>query len=105
MTETIIALGLFEDFNIVIKIFVLLTIISFLKNHLGTGALSVALMLGFSWFVFFEAWAFFGGIYILYMLLAMGVSGIIIDFFFVSGGPGDQGDPAQMQTQQKMRHR
>ncbi len=78
---------LFADFNFVLKIFVLLSIISFIKNHLGTGPLAIILILGIGYFVFFEAWVFFGGIYVLYMLLALGVSGILIDFFFVSGGP------------------
>ena len=87
----------FSDMNFVIKIFVLLTMVSFVKNRLGTSALSIILMTGMFFFIFFDFWALFGPIYILYMLLIFGVSGIIIDFFFVSqmGGEGGvQGGPS-----------
>ena len=83
----------FMDINIVLKIFVLLTIISFVQNHLGRGALGLAVMGVFAWFILFDAWALFGGIYILYMLLMFGIAGIMVDFFFITGqmGGGQQG--------------
>lgn len=78
------------DINLVLKIFVLLTIISFVQNHLGRGALGLAVMGIFAWFILFDAWAFFGGVYLLYMLLMFGIAGIFVDFFFIGGGLGPQ---------------
>ena len=74
---------LFNDYNLALKIFALLSIIAFVKNHVGTGPLGLAIMIGISWFILFDAWSFFGGVYVLYTLLTMGISGILIDFFFV----------------------
>tara|TARA_Y100000310_G_scaffold272711_1_gene287840 strand:+ start:2371 stop:2733 length:363 start_codon:yes stop_codon:yes gene_type:complete len=79
---------LFDDANLVIKIFVLMTLVSWVKNHVGTGPLSWILVGGMGYFILFDGWKIFGPIYVLYMLLMFGVSGIIIDFFFVGGGSG-----------------
>ncbi|MCH7902258.1 hypothetical protein IIC68_00740 [archaeon] len=79
---------LFGDINLIIKIFVLLTLISWVKNHVGTGPLSWILVVGMGYFILFDGWRIFGPIYVLYMLLMFGVSGVIIDFFFVGGGSG-----------------
>lgn len=81
----------FADMNLVIKIFVLLTMVSFVKTRLGTSSLAIILMVGMFFFIFFDFWRLFGTIYVLYMLLIFGVSGILIDFFFVSqmGGGGE----------------
>ncbi|MFH1239738.1 MAG: hypothetical protein V1672_00815 [Candidatus Diapherotrites archaeon] len=86
----------FADMNLVIKIFALLTMVSFVKNRLGTSPLAIILMTGLFFFIFFDFWRLFGTIYVLYMLLMFGVSGILIDFFFVSqmGGGGMQGTPS-----------
>ena len=76
---------LFADINLIVKIFVLMTLISWVKNHLGTGPLSWILIAGMGYFILFDGWAIFGPIYILYILLMFGVSAVIIDFFFVGG--------------------
>lgn len=76
----------FLDLDIVLKIFVLMTIISYITQHLGRGPLAVLLILGISWFVLFNYWKFFGGIYVLYVLVTFGAASILIDFFFVTGG-------------------
>lgn len=77
----------FQDMVFVIKIFVLLTIISFVLNHLGKGPLSFVLIIGFAYFMLFSPFSwFFEWTYVLMMMLLFGVSGILIDFFFVSGG-------------------
>lgn len=85
----------FGDMILVLKIFVLLTIISFVINHLGKGPLSIVLIVGFSYFMLFSPFAwFFNWIYVLMMLLMMGAAGILIDFFFVGGGSGGGGGEA-----------
>ncbi len=82
-----------SDMTLVLKIFVLLTIISFIVMHLGKGPLAIVLILGISWFVLFGAFWFFGSVYVLMMLLLFGVSGILIDFFFVGGMGGQPEQP------------
>ena len=76
----------FSDMILVLKIFVLLTIISWVVMHLGKGPLSIVLIVGISWFVLFDAFWLFGGTYVLMMLLTLGVAGIFIDLFFVFPG-------------------
>lgn len=78
------------DLQLVLKIFVLITIVNFVRNHVQ-GPLSIAIIIGVAWFVLFDFWWFFGGIYVLYTLLMLGISGIMIDFFFTRGmGGGGQ---------------
>jgi len=86
---------LFSDLMLALKLFALLSVVSFVFSHLGKGPLSYALIGGLSWFVLFDYWKFFGGVFLLYSLLAMGISGILIDFFFVSGmsGGGEESSP------------
>jgi len=87
---------LLADANLVLKIFVLLTIISFFLQNLGKTPVSIVLIIGVSYFVLFDLWALFGSIYVLWMLLLFGVTGVVIDFFFVgafSGGRGQEGSP------------
>lgn len=81
---------LLSDANIVLKIFVLLTIVSFFVNHLGKTPISIVLIVGVSYFVLFDLWVLFGGIYLIWMLLMFGVAGIIIDFFFVGAFSGQK---------------
>jgi hypothetical protein len=99
--EGIIFLGYFSelqsDLILALKIFVLLTIISFVMQHVGKGPLGILLILGVSWFVIFDYFLFFGGMYVLYVMLTFGVTSILIDFFFVNPGSGGGGeDPTQI---------
>ncbi|MDO8537983.1 MAG: hypothetical protein Q7S21_03810 [archaeon] len=96
MVLELVFLGLtdfFTDINLVIKIFVLMTIISFVNNHIENKALKIVVFLVLSFFIIFDYWALFGGIYILYMLLMLGISGILVDIFFVSGMMGGHEPP------------
>ncbi len=83
---------LFADLNLALKLFALLSIVSFVWSHLGKSPLSVALIAGIGWFVLFDYWKFFGGVFVLYTLLTLGISGILIDFFFVSQMGGEQAE-------------
>lgn len=97
---------LFSDMMLALKLFALLSVISFVYSHLGKGPLSYALIGGISWFVLFDYWKFFGGVYVLYTLLTIGVSGIIIDFFFVSGmGGSEQPSPVDSSMDLLMRQK
>ncbi|HLC79621.1 MAG TPA: hypothetical protein VJG83_04315 [archaeon] len=77
---------LFSDINFILKIFVLMTLANWIRNHLGDSPLSWILIVGLGYFILFDGWAIFGPIYLLYILLGFGVSSVIIDFFFVGGG-------------------
>ncbi|MEW6295808.1 MAG: hypothetical protein AB1467_05985 [Candidatus Diapherotrites archaeon] len=77
-----------SDMNLVLKVLVLITVGRFVMEHVGTGPLGIILIAGVFIFVFGELWWLFGGVYLLYMLLMAGISGIIIDFIFVGGMHG-----------------
>jgi len=85
-----------SDMILVLKIFMLLTIISFVWQHLGKGAIAIVVILGLSWIMLLSPWAwFFETTYIIMTLLMFGVGGILIDFVFAfpglaSGGGGMQ---------------
>ena len=80
----------FSDIGMALKIFVLLAIVSFIKGNLGTGPFAILLMGLASYFVIFDQWKLFGGIYILYIMFFFGVGHMMVDFFFVAQhAPGD----------------
>jgi len=84
---------LFSDMDIVLKIFVLLAIFAYVTQHLGKGPVAILIMLGMSYFILFDYWKFFGGIYVLYILVTMGISGVLVDFMFVTPSPQGGGAP------------
>ena len=92
MTTFLFIGEMFNDLNLALKIFALLTIISFVSTHLGKSPLAYAVIAGISVFVLLDFWVFFGGLFILWTLLGLGITGMFIDFFFVSnmGGGGQQ---------------
>lgn len=83
-------LGFFSELSgdmiLVLKIFTLMAIFSYVTQHLGKGYLSVLIIVGMTYFIIFDYFWFFGGIYVLYVLMAFGFSGVIVDFFFVNPG-------------------
>lgn len=97
---------LFSDFNLILKIFVLITVISFVKNHVQ-GPLAVVIIIGVAGFILFDMWWFFGGIYLLYTMLTLGISSVLIDFFFTSGmsGGGAQKGASPEEMLEKAAHR
>lgn len=88
---------LFGDLTLVLKIFTLLAIYSFITQHMGKGPASIIIMIVMVWFIMLDNFMIFGGIYVLYMMMALGFSGTIIDFFFVNqqsgGGEKHPGAP------------
>ncbi len=97
----------------VLKIFTLLAIFAFVTQNLGKGPVPIIIMLAMSWFIIFDHFLIFGGIYVLYVLMALGFSGVIIDFFFVNpghtpqpGAPNTGADVLSRQSQiQRLRGR
>ena len=75
---------LFSDMDIVLKIFVLLAIFAYVTQHLGKGPVAILIILGMSYFIIFDYWKFFGGVYVLYVLILLGIGGVLIDFMFIT---------------------
>ena len=89
----------FHDMIFVLKIFILLTVISFTVNHLGKGPLAIVIIMGFSYFMLFSPFSwFFQSVYVLMMLLMLGAAGILIDFFFVGGTGGGGGEASPVSS-------
>jgi len=81
---------MYNDAQFIIKIFVFVAMVSFVKNHVGGKTIGMLVMAGIFVFIFGDLWRLFGTLYILYMLLIFGIAGIIIDFFFVGGMTGQK---------------
>ncbi len=69
--------------NFVLKIFVLMTIFSYVTQHLGKGPIAIIIVIVISWMIF-SNFAIFGSIYVLYMLVLFGVTQILMDFFILA---------------------
>lgn len=74
---------LFGDMNFVLKIFVLMTIVSYVTQHLGKGPLALIIIAVIAWMIF-SNFAIFGSIYVIYMLVLFGVTQILMDFFILA---------------------
>jgi len=85
-----IMLGILGDFYFVIQIFVMVSIMSFILNHLGKGIASVILILVMFYVVFILIPALSIAAFLLYTLLMAGVSTLFVDFFFITAGQGHQ---------------
>jgi len=79
-------LGFFDDFNLILKIFLVLAIITFVRQKVTNNTLSLVLISIAVISMVFLFWPLFRIAYILYVLLAIGVAGILVDFFFISAG-------------------
>lgn len=92
MDPLILFIGeLIADANLVLKIFALLGIASFFLQNLGKTPLAIILIVGVSYFVLFDLWVVFGSIYILWMMIMLGFTNLVVDFFFVGAFSGNQG--------------
>jgi hypothetical protein len=89
---------LYNDGQLIMKIFVFLAVISFVKNHLGSGIISMLVVGGFFIFIFGDLWKIFGTLYMIYMLLVFGIASIVIDFFFVGGTSGQKQQAPAMES-------
>ncbi|MDD5163166.1 MAG: hypothetical protein PHD95_03080 [Candidatus ainarchaeum sp.] len=87
-----VAFSLFEfgnDMIFVLKIFMLLTIISFVWQHLGKGPIAIVVIAGLAYLMLMSPFAwFFESTYILMTLLMFGIGGVLIDFVFAFPGIG-----------------
>jgi len=70
-----------------------MSIYSFARNHIGGGPVATAVIIIMSALVLFVFWPLFGTLYLLYILGAMLLCGVLIDFFFVTAGGPPEGAP------------
>lgn len=76
-----------SDMIFVLKIFMLLTIISFVWQHLGKGPLAIIVIAGLAYLMLMSPYAwFFETTFVLMTLLTFGIGGILIDFVFAFPG-------------------
>ncbi|HIH21846.1 MAG: hypothetical protein J4478_02335 [Candidatus Diapherotrites archaeon] len=88
-------LGILSDFQFVIQIFIMVSIMSFVLNHLGKGLLSMVVILVVFYVVFFIIPGLSEIVFILYSLLMIGFSTLLVDFFFITASA-----PQQQQAQE-----
>jgi hypothetical protein len=113
-----IILNFLKDMDFVLKIFFFLFIISFVRKRIthNTFALILISLATVVLVVFY--WPIFGTMFFVYTLLTIGVTHVLVDFFFVSmdksaeemvGGSQSQGDDAHsgkevMEKQQSIKN-
>ena len=93
----LVALGVLQDFQFLVQLFIAVSIASFVLNHLGKGAPAIVAIgvLFFIVFVMIPLLAEFT--FIIYLLLMTGISSLIVDFFFVSmNTQGKQGQSQEI---------
>lgn len=105
---------LFSDMTLVLKIFVLMSIVSYVVQHLGKGPLALLIISVMAWFIIFDYFYIFGGAYVLYMLAILGGTSFLIDLsFFVpqlfgmgghGGGEGVGEHTTGKEFQERQRH-
>jgi len=81
-----IFLGFFDDFNFILQLFLIITIIAFIRRRVTHNTLALVLISVTVIGMVFLFWPIFKVGYILYILLSVGVAGIFVDFFFISAG-------------------
>jgi uncharacterized membrane-anchored protein YitT (DUF2179 family) len=81
-----IFLGFLQDMDFILQLFLILTIIAFIRRRVTHNTLALVLISVVVIGMIFLFWPIFRVGYILYTLLAVGVAGIFVDFFFISAG-------------------
>lgn len=77
-------LGIFSDFNFLLKIFFFLFIISFIRRKITHNVFALLLISIAIIFTMFFYWPIIGSMYFVYVLITTGISTVLVDFFFVS---------------------
>ena len=95
-----IYLNFFQDFDFILQLFLILTIIAFIKRRVTHNTLALVMISIGVIVMIFLFWPIFKTGYILYILLSVGVAGIFVDFFFISaGGSAEEMMGKKMETQ------
>ncbi|NCP72237.1 hypothetical protein GW835_02485 [archaeon] len=81
-----IFLNFLNDFDLILQLFLILTIIAFIRRRVTHNTLALFLISVTVIAMIFLFWPVFKIGYIFYILLSVGVAGIFVDFFFISAG-------------------
>jgi hypothetical protein len=95
-----IFLSFFQDFDFVLQLFLILTIITFIRRRVTHNTLALVLISIGVMVMIFLFWPVFKIGYIFYILLTIGVAGVFVDFFFISAG----GSPEEMMGRKMETH-
>lgn len=103
-------LSFFSDFSLILKIFFILAIITFIRRKITHNTLALIVITLAIILLVFYYWPVFGTAYVFYILLTIGASTVLVDVFFVTmGGSGKEAmkakDSVQVGAEQMMRHK
>ncbi|MFA5745836.1 MAG: hypothetical protein WCX82_04440 [archaeon] len=102
-----IILGFFEDMGFILKLAFIIFVVVFVKQRITKNWLAITAIVIACVVLIFFYWPIFGSMYVLYVLISIGIGGVLVDTFFVTMGEGQQqgGSPEQMIEQGRPQHR
>lgn len=90
----------FSDMGFILRIFLLVAVLGFINQHIENKILKTIVALFMLYITVFVDWKVYGVIYFVYAILGMGVSSIVVDYFFMSN-MGGHSQPGEQQGQQQ----
>lgn len=101
-----IILNFFADMGFILKVAFIVFLVVFVKQRITKNWLAITAIVISSVILIFFYWHLIGSIYVLYVLITIGIGGVLVDTFFVTMGEakgGDHGapDPQQMLGRQE----
>jgi hypothetical protein len=73
-----------RDFNLVLRILVFISIISFSRRYLGNSKIATFVIALMSFIALFIVWPYVAGFYIVYLILMLGFAGSMVDLIWIS---------------------
>jgi len=106
--DTII-LNFFADLDFIIKIAFIVFLVVFVKQRITKNWLAITAIVIACIILIFFYWPLIGATYVIYVLITIGIGGVLVDIFFVTMGEAHGGkaqgqgapDPRQMLGQQE----
>ncbi len=93
-----IAIGqFFSDMGFIIRIFLLVAILGFLNQHIENKILKTIVAIFMVFITVFVDWKFYGTLYFVYAILGMGISSMVVDYFFMGNMGEEHGQQGQEQ--------
>jgi len=83
-----IILNFFDDFNFVFKVAFIVFVVVFVKQRITKNWLAITAIVIICIILIFFYWPLIGSAYVLYILITIGVGGVLVDTFFVTMSEG-----------------
>lgn len=77
-------LGFFSDMSFLLKVAFIVFIIIFVKERITKNWLAITAIVLVCIVLIFFYWPIFGSIYVVYILITIGIGGVLVDTFFVT---------------------